>query len=62
MLRNFFAHEELGRHLEGQTLVEYAMLIALLVVGCVSAMMALSDPVTGIFGAILAGLAKLNDL
>ncbi len=52
MLRNFFAREDLGRQAEGQTLVEYGLLLALIAVVCVLAVTALGGTVNRIFTTI----------
>ena len=52
MLRNFFAREDLGRQAEGQTLVEYGLLLALIAVVCVVAVTALGTTVNSIFTGI----------
>src|SRR5919199_1674497 len=56
MLRNFFAREDLGRNAEGQTLVEYGLLLALIAVVCVVAVTALGGTVNGIFTKINASI------
>ena len=50
MLRNFFARED--RSVEGQTLVEYALIIALVAVMLVAALAALQVDIAEIFGRI----------
>ena len=52
MLRNFFAREDAGRQMEGQTLVEYGLLLALIAVICVAAVGVLGTNVNAIFTAI----------
>jgi len=50
MLRNFFAREDLfARQSEGQTLVEYGLLLALIAVICVAAVGVLGGTVNGVF-------------
>ncbi len=57
MLRNFFAREELvGRNAEGQTLVEYGLLLALIAVVCIAAVTLLGTRVNAIFNAIAAAV------
>ncbi|HSH82921.1 MAG TPA: Flp family type IVb pilin [Herpetosiphonaceae bacterium] len=55
MLRNVYGCEDgqdfLGRE-AGQSLVEYALIIALVAIALVGALTILSDPVNGIFGGI----------
>ena len=51
MLRNFFARED--RSAEGQTLVEYALIIALVSVLLVGALTALKDGISGVFADII---------
>ena len=57
MLRNFFAREELvGRNAEGQTLVEYGLLLALIAIVCVAAVTLLGGTVNGIFTQVNASI------
>ena len=56
MLRNFFAREDLGRNAEGQTLVEYGLLLALIAVVCVVAVTLLGGTVNSIFTKINASI------
>ncbi len=57
MLRNFFAREELvGRNAAGQTMVEYALLLALIAVVVAAAIPALSGAIVDLFGAIVTEL------
>ena len=56
MLRNFFAREELAGRVEGQTMVEYALLLALIAVVVAAAIPALSDAIVALFGAIADAL------
>jgi len=59
VLHSFYAsdrvHGFFGRK-EGQGLVEYALLIALVAIALVGALTILSDPVNGIFGNIISAL------
>ena len=54
MLRNFFARED--RSVEGQTLVEYALIIALVAVLLVGALTALKGGISGTFSTIISKL------
>ena len=54
MLRNFFAREELVHTVAGQTLVEYALIIALVSIALVAALTALRGGVSGVFSNIVA--------
>ena len=54
MLRNFFAREELARPAAGQTLVEYALIIALVSIALTAALIALAGGVSGVFSTIVA--------
>ncbi len=57
MLRNFIAREEfVGRNVAGQTMVEYALLLALIAVVVALALPALTTAITSLFGAIAASL------
>ncbi len=51
MLRNFFAREDHGQ-MEGQTLVEYALIIALVSVTLMGALVVLSGGINTIFSTI----------
>ncbi len=50
MLRNFFAREE--AQMEGQGLVEYALIIALVSITAVAALQLLSGGINGVFTRI----------
>ncbi len=52
MLRNFFAREE--AQMEGQGLVEYALIIALVSIALVAALGLLADGISGVFSDIVA--------
>ena len=52
MLRNFFAREDLAGQYEGQTLVEYGLLLALIAVVCVAAVTTLGTNVNAVFTGI----------
>ncbi len=52
MLRNFFAREELAGQMEGQTLVEYALIIALVSVALVAALGVMTGSIETAFGFI----------
>jgi len=54
MLRNFFAREELAGQMEGQTLVEYALIIALVSIALVAALIALAGGIGTVFADIVA--------
>ncbi len=54
MLRNFFAREE--AQVEGQGLVEYALIIALVSIALVAALTALAGGVRGVFTTIVNSL------
>ena len=54
MLRNFFARED--RSVEGQTLVEYALIIALVSVALIAALGVMTTALDGVFGRISATL------
>ena len=54
MLRNIFAREE------GQGLVEYALIIALVAIALVATLSLMADPVNGIFGRIIASLNNVS--
>ncbi len=56
MLRNFFAREELARYEAGQTLTEYALLLALIAVVCVAAVTLLGTTIAGILSGIAGQL------
>ena len=56
MIRNFFAREELVRHVAGQTLVEYALIIALVSIALVVALGALAGGIGGVFTTIVSKL------
>ncbi len=51
MLRNFFARED--RSVEGQTLVEYALIIALVSIVLAAALTALAGGIQGVYEAIV---------
>ncbi len=55
MLRNFFAREDRGQ-MEGQTLVEYGLIIALVSIMLVLALQAMTGALNAIFAAITAAL------
>ncbi len=46
------------REEEGQDLIEYSLLCALIAVACIAAMQALATDINGIFGAIGSALFK----
>ena len=56
MLRNFFAREDLGRNAEGQTLVEYSLLLVFIAIVCILAVTALGGTVNAIFTKINASI------
>ncbi len=56
MLRNFFAREELGRHAAGQTLVEYAMIVALISIGLLLVLGLTTTALKGVFSTINTAL------
>ncbi len=56
MLRNFFAREDLGRHEAGQTLVEYALLLALIAVVCIGAVTLLGTRIVDFYDTIRNGI------
>ncbi len=56
MLRNFFAREELARPAAGQTLVEYALIIALVSVALVAALGLLTGGIRSAFNSVIAQL------
>ncbi len=56
MLRNFFAREELARHQEGQTLVEYALILVLISIVAIVTMTALGARIRAIFTQVTTAL------
>ncbi len=56
MLRNFFAREDAGRQMEGQTLVEYALILVLISIVAIITMTALGVRVDAIFGEVTDAL------
>ena len=57
MLRNFFAREELaGRHVEGQGLVEYALILVLISIVAIAIMTDVGERISAVFGEVLAAL------
>ena len=60
MLRNFFAREELGRHQEGQTLVEYAMIVALISIGLLLVLGLTTTALKGVFATINTAIGDAN--
>ncbi len=58
MLRNFFARED--RSVEGQTLVEYALIIALVSVALIAALGLMTTALSGVFNNIKTTLDGVN--
>ncbi len=58
MLRNFFARED--RSVEGQTLVEYALIIALVSVALIAALGLMTGALNNVFTAIQTALNAAN--
>ena len=58
MLRNFFARED--RSVEGQTLVEYALIIALVSVALITALGLMTGAINTVFGQIQTQLDAAN--
>ena len=56
MLRNFFVREELAGQMEGQTLVEYGLLLALIAAVCVVAVALIGTRADALFDAIAASI------
>ena len=56
MVRNFFAREDLVRQVAGQTLVEYALIIALVSIALVAALGLLTGGISGVFSKIVASI------
>ncbi len=59
MLRNFFAREELAGQMEGQTPVEYGLLLALIAVVCIVAVTMLGTEVNRFFSYIALKLSAV---
>ena len=59
MLRNFFAREDLAGQ-EGQTLVEYALIIALVSCPLIAALGLTTGAINGVFTAIQTALNNAN--
>jgi pilus assembly protein Flp/PilA len=57
MLKMFVTLKTLMSCEEGQDLVEYALVVALIALGAVAAMQALSTEISTVFGTIKASLA-----
>ena len=60
MLRNFFAREELGRHAAGQTLVEYAMIVALISIGLLLVLGLTTNALKSVFATINTAINGAN--
>ena len=63
MLRSFFARQEsqdLFGWEEGQGLVEYALIIALVAIALVGALTLMGDPVNGLYGGIIDTITNLD--
>ncbi len=60
MLRNFFAREELARHAAGQTLVEYAMIVALISIGLLLVLGLTTNALKGVFRTVNNAINSAN--
>ena len=60
MVRNFFAREELARHAAGQTLVEYAMIVALISIGLLLVLGLTTNALKTVFSTINTALGSAN--